>query len=164
MAEWDERWLDIREISLLTGIMRGRMELAVAKGCDAVEPDNVDGFDNGGETGLDLSYNDQIDYNRWLADQAHGLGISIGLKNDVSQLADLVDYFDWALNEECFEYKECGEYTDTFIKQDKAVFGVEYKDDVSSFCPTANAMQLSWLKKNLNLDAERYGCEDYPSN
>ena len=42
MADWDERWLDIREIGLLTPIMRARLQLAKEKGCDAVEPDNMD--------------------------------------------------------------------------------------------------------------------------
>jgi hypothetical protein len=44
MDDWDERWLDIRRIDLLEPIMRGRLELAVSKGCDAVEPDNVDAY------------------------------------------------------------------------------------------------------------------------
>lgn len=37
------------------------MTLAAEKGCDAVEPDNVDGFTN--KTGFSLSEADQIGFN-----------------------------------------------------------------------------------------------------
>lgn len=161
MADWDERWLDIREIDLLAPIMRGRLQLAKDNGCDAVEPDNMDAYTNRVETKIDLTANDQLVYNKWLANEAHSLGLSIGLKNDVDQLEDLVDHFDWALNEECFSYDECQGYVDHFVAQDKAVFGVEYSGSLQSFCPFANGNGLSWLKKRLSLEAWRKGCEDY---
>lgn len=160
MAEWDERWLDIRRIDLLGPIMRDRLDLAVAKGCDGVEPDNMDAYTNLSEVNLPLTYQDQITYNRWIAQEAHARGLSVGLKNDVDQLADLVDYFDWALNEQCFQYNECNNYS-IFTNAGKAVFGVEYQGSVANFCPQANAMQLFWLKKKLSLDAWRVGCENY---
>lgn len=119
----EERWLDIREFDLLEGIMRGRFELAIEKGCDAVEAGNVDGYSKPTETLLELTYDDQLTYNRWLARMAHEYGLSIGLKNDLEQLEDLVDYFDWAVNERCIEYGECGGYANTFLLRDKAVFG-----------------------------------------
>lgn len=159
MQGWDERWLDIREVDLLRPIMKSRMELAISKGCDGVEPDNVDAYINGDETNVPLTYNDQLVYNRMLADLAHDLGISIGLKNDVDQLDDLVDHFDWALNEQCFEYNECGGY-EVFVERGKAVFGVEYEGSASIFCPVAKSMQLSWLKKKLDLNVWREGCEN----
>ena len=160
MAEWDERWLDIRRIDLLGPIMRSRLDLAVTKGCDAVEPDNMDAYTNLSEVDLPLTYQDQINYNRWIAQEAHARGLSVGLKNDVDQLADLVDYFDWALNEQCFQYNECSNYS-IFTNAGKAVFGVEYQGSAANFCPQANAMQLFWLKKKLSLNAWRVGCEDY---
>jgi hypothetical protein len=88
--------------------MGARMDLAKQKGCDGVEPDNIDGYtvDNKGG-GFKLTYNDQITYNMWLAKEAHLRDLSIGLKNDVDQVKDLVNYFDWALNEECWQYNEC---------------------------------------------------------
>lgn len=160
MAEWDERWLDIRRIDLLTPIMTSRLDLAVTKGCDGVEPDNMDAYTNGSETQLSLTGADQIAYNRWIAQEAHARGLSVGLKNDVDQLADLVDDFDWALNEQCFQYNECAGYQ-VFINAGKAVFGVEYQDSAANFCPQANSQNLYWLKKNLALDSWRIGCEDY---
>ena len=160
MSDWDERWLDIRRIDLLTPIMQSRMALAKAKGCDAVEPDNMDAYTNGSETGIPLTAADQLAYNKWIAKQAHLVGLSVGLKNDVDQLDELVDHFDWALNEQCFQYNECEGYS-AFTSAGKAVFGVEYSGSSSNFCAKAKTMKLSWLKKKLSLDAWREGCEDY---
>jgi len=85
--------------------MADRMNLAKTKGCDGLEPDNVDGYEN--DSGFQLTGNNQIAYNTWLAQQAHARNLSIGLKNDIDQVKELVDHFDWALNEQCWEYNEC---------------------------------------------------------
>jgi hypothetical protein len=88
--------------------MELRLDLAVEKRCDGVEPDNVDAYD-GNDPGFPLTYEDQIDYNTFLAAEAHSRGLSVGLKNDLAQVEDLLDLFDWALNEECFQWDECGD-------------------------------------------------------
>jgi hypothetical protein len=150
-----EKWLDIRHLDVLMPIMRARMEQAAQKGCDGVDPDNVDGYSN--NTGFALSYNDQLTYNMALAEAAHSLGLAIGLKNDLDQIKDLVSYFDFAVNEECFQYGEC-DTLKPFIAARKAVFGIEYNLANSSFCPQANAMNFDFLKKNLSLDAWRESC------
>ncbi len=151
----DERWVDYRRIDLLGPILAARMDLAVDKGCDGIEPDNIDGYTN--NTGFALSAADQLAFNRWLAGQAHARGLSIGLKNDIDQVPDLVNLFDWALNEQCFQYDEC-DLLLPFIQAGKAVFGVEYSGDTADFCPRANAENFDWLKKNRNLDAWRQSC------
>jgi len=150
-----EKWLDIRQLDILSPIMTNRLELALEKGCDGVDPDNVHGYEN--DTGFPLSYDDQLTYNKWLAESAHVRGLAIGLKNDILQIDDLVSYFDWELNEECFQYNEC-EHLTPFIDADKPVFGIEYTGDPESFCPKANAANFDWLKKNLELDAWRIAC------
>ena len=40
-----ENWIDIRDLTV-RAIMTNRMDLALAKKCDGVEPDNVDGYTN----------------------------------------------------------------------------------------------------------------------
>lgn len=156
LAGWpDEKWLDIRKLDILGPILEARMDLAVTKLCDGIEPDNVDGYLN--DTGFPLSYQDQLAFNKWLTAQAHLRGLSIGLKNDLDQVDDLVTYFDWALNEECFAYNECDKLL-PFVQAGKAVFGVEYTGDLDVFCPAANAMNFDWLKKNIDLDAWRESC------
>ncbi len=159
MEGWEgERWIDIRQISLLEPVLTKRLKLAVEKGCDAIEPDNIDGYTN--ETGFPLSYQDQLRFNRWIALECHRLGLSVGLKNNLKQVNDLVDHFDWALDESCFQYGECPLLL-PFVKAGKAVFGVEYQGEPQEFCPRANAMGFSWMKKHLDLDAWRYACWEH---
>lgn len=156
LAGWPgERWLDIRQIGQLEGVMTSRLDMAVRKGCDGVEPDNVDGYLN--DSGFPISYSDQLTYNTWLAGEAHARGLSVGLKNDLDQVYDLMPYFDWALNEECFTYQEC-EMLSPFVAAGKAVFGVEYSLDPADFCPQANAMDFDFMAKKLELDAWRIAC------
>lgn len=161
LPDWpDERWLDIRDLQTLKPIMEARLDLAVEKGCDGVEPDLVDAYAN--DSGFALSAADQLRYNRWLAEAAHARGLSVGLKNDLGQVAQLVDLFDWALNEQCFQYDEC-ELLLPFVERDKAVFGVEYTDqanalDPADYCPRANAMGFSWLVKTFDLGADGQAC------
>lgn len=150
-----ERWLDIRRLDLLGPIMAARMDLAVQKGCDGVEPDNVDGYAN--ESGFPLTAEDQLTYNIWLSAEAHQRGLSIGLKNDLDQIPQLLPYFDWALNEQCFQYDEC-ELLLPFVDAGKAVFGVEYEGETADFCPQANAYNFDWLLKDINLGPERFSC------
>ncbi len=150
-----EKWVDIRRIDVLGAILTDRLDMAVAKKCDGVEPDNVDGYTN--DTGFPLTANDQVVFNRWLADQAHERGLSIGLKNDLDQIPALVSDFDWALNEQCFQYDECDALL-PFVQTGKAVFGVEYTGDTSDFCPKANAKNFDWLKKKTDLNSWRIPC------
>lgn len=150
-----EKWLDIRRLDVLGPIMEARMDMCAAKGFDAVEPDNIDGYTN--NTGFALTAADQLVYNRWLAEAAHARGLSIGLKNDLDQVDDLVDVFDFAVNEECFEWDECANLT-PFVNQGKAVFHVEYEHDTNDFCPHTTSLGFSSLLKNWDLDAWYLDC------
>ncbi len=153
-----EKWLDIRRIDLLGPIMRQRLDMCRTKGFDAIEPDNIDGYTN--DTGFPLSYSDQLAYNRWLANEAHARGLSIGLKNDGDQVADLLSYFDWALTEDCFDQGWCSQLT-PFVAAGKAVFAAEYTDTgmtTGQFCPQANALNFNAILKHRELDAWRQTC------
>jgi hypothetical protein len=68
-----------------------------SKGFLAVDPDNVDGYSNVNGKGLTAA--DQLDFNRFLAGEAHKQGVAVGLKNDNDQIAQLVDVFDFFVNE-----------------------------------------------------------------
>jgi len=120
---WEgERWLDVRN-DKLNSVMKRRMDLAKAKGCDGVDPDNVDGYTN--DTGFDLKYKDQLKYAIFLANEAHKRGLSIGLKNNLDQITELVNHYDFAVNEQCNQYREC-DMLSPFIKHSKPVFNIEY--------------------------------------
>lgn len=158
LEDWaGERWVDIRRLDILGPILAARMDLAVKRGCDAVDPDNVEAWDSGEPSGFPLTYNDQIRFNTWLADQAHARGLAIGLKNDLSQIDALLPYFDFAVNEQCFQYKEC-DMVQPFVTAGKAVFAIEYRGDMDNLCPKAKARGFSLLKKRLELGAWRQDC------
>ena len=152
----DERWLDVTNATVRS-IMQARLDFAVQQGCDGVEPDNVDGYDN--DSGFGFGASDQLDYNRFIAQEAHTRGLSVGLKNDLAQVDQLVGDFDWALNEECFQWDECGDLL-PFIQAGKAVFHVEYggANLANTVCPVTEPMGFSTLIKNLDLDAWRVAC------
>ena len=150
-----ERWLDIRQRDVLRPIMAARFDLCQRKGFDGVEADLVDGYAN--DSGFPLTAHDQIAYNRLLADLAHRRGLSIGLKNDLGQVPDLLDDFDFAVNEQCVQYAECDRLL-PFIRAGKAVFHVEYHTPNARFCPQSTALGFSSMRKNRNLDAARWPC------
>lgn len=151
-----ERWLDVRAPALRP-IMLARFDLAVSKGCDAVDPDNVDGYRNA--SGFPLTGAHQLAYNRFLAVEAHRRGLAIGLKNDLDQIPSLVGLYDFAVNEECFLYDECDRLK-PFIDAGKPVFQIEYGAAglATRICPRANALEFETLIKDLNLGPRRTAC------
>ncbi len=154
-----ERWLDIRSPNV-QHIMTQRLDLAAAKGCDAVEPDNVQGYLE--ETGFDISGEDQLAYNRFIANQARLRGLGVALKNSLEQVEALVDYFDFSINEQCFQYNECDQLM-PFIEAGKPVLHAEYpahNDDLSlddeasiaRLCSESERLRFSTLILPVNLD------------
>ena len=143
---WDEQWLDIRQPGLRTEMTK-RLDLAQSIGCDAVEPDNIDGYDNN----TPLTKGDTVDYLRFLSDEAHKRGLAIAHKNSAATVRDLVDYFDFAIVEECNEFNECDAF-DPFIAQNKAVFAIEYNG-----CPGGQS-SFSFVSGNYDLSSETQLC------
>jgi endo-alpha-1,4-polygalactosaminidase (GH114 family) len=153
-----ERWLDIRRLDLLGPLMAARLDLCRAKGFDAVEPDNIDGYQN--DTGFALTAADQLTYNRWLAQEAHRRGLSIGLKNDPDQAQALVMDFDWALTEDCLADGWCDEML-VFPVANKPVFLVEYTDtgiSIDELCDQTLRSGFNPILKERELTAWRERC------
>ncbi|MFI5767318.1 endo alpha-1,4 polygalactosaminidase [Streptomyces sp. NPDC051658] len=155
---WEgEYWLDIRRTDVLEPLMERRIEMCAEKGFDAVEPDNMDGYRN--RTGFPLTAADQLRYNRLIARIAHRHGLAVGLKNDLGQIPELEPDFDFAVNEQCAQYEECGKLT-PFVKAGKAVFHVEYELPVSRFCAGSRRLGLSSLLKKYELGVWRQECPE----
>lgn len=153
-----ERWLDVRQIERLAPILKARLELCRDKGFDAVEPDNIDGYQ--ANTGFPLTADDQRAFNRWLAEQSHALGLSIGLKNDPDQAAELVADFDWALTEDCYDQGWCSAMQ-PFLEAGKAVFVAEYTDtgvDFGDACRELLPAGFSPILKDRDLTPWRETC------
>ena len=106
------------------------------------------------DTGFAITDDDMAAFNLALVDEAHARGLAVGLKNDIEQFAAIAAAYDFAVNEECVQFNECGEYTDSFIGRDKAVFHIEYvpANQVDEVCAVSEPLGLSTLVKNLLLD------------
>jgi hypothetical protein len=159
-----ERWVDVRSQNVRR-IMAARLDYAASRGCDGVEPDNMDGYAN--KNGLGLTAADQLDYNRFLAAEAHRRGLGVGLKNDLDQVRALVDSFDFAVNEQCAQYRECG-MLKPFSDAGKPVFNAEYQGKYrnntngarDTLCAASRAANIRTLVLPLKLnDAFRYSCD-----
>lgn len=156
LDDWPgERWVDIRRTDVLLPLLAARMDVCAEKGFDAVEADNVDGYDN--DTGFDLTADDQLAFNTAVAGLAHDRGLSIGLKNDVEQVAALEPVFDFAINEECAAYDECAAYR-AFTQAGKAVLHVEYSAVDRDVCALTSSLGLSTIFKDVELGPRLERC------
>ncbi|HVS98922.1 MAG TPA: endo alpha-1,4 polygalactosaminidase [Solirubrobacterales bacterium] len=144
----EERWLDIAHFGRFAPIIERRIEMCARKRFDAVEPDNIAGWEN--KTGFPLSRAEQLRYDRWIAAQVHRRGMAVALKNDPRQARQLVRDFDFAIVEECFQYDECGFYR-PFVAAGKAVFEAEYELPTSRFCARAEALDFAAIRKDVEL-------------
>jgi hypothetical protein len=158
-AGWPgEKWLDIRRIDLLAPVMLARLDNCASKGFDGVEPDNIEIYTN--DTGFPLTYEDQLRYAIWLAEEAHARGLAIGLKNAADQVDELVDLYDFAITEDAFHYGWAVEMA-PFIAAGKAIFAAEYTDlpgDFEVFCRQSHPLGFSTILKHRDLDAWLHTC------
>jgi hypothetical protein len=151
----DERWLDIRRIDRLAAPLLARFDRCRDAGFDAVEADNVDAYTN--DSGFDLSGTDQLRFNRWIARSVHARGMAVALKNDLDQVHELVDDFDFAVNEQCVEYDECTALL-PFVRAGKAVLHAEYTVSTQQMCDATEPLGFSSIRKHQRLDAYRESC------
>lgn len=153
----DEYFLDITEVfkpnSILAKILKNRLAMCKQKGFDAVDPDNMQNYEN---TRGFITLQQQLDFNTWLADQAHAIGLAIIQKNGPdlihlknSQGEKILDKFDGILNESCALYDECSPL-EAYATQNKLVMTVEYTSN-SFQCQLARRYQLNMIWRDLNL-------------
>lgn len=151
----DERWLDILQVHVLRPLMADRVADCAADGFDAVEFDNVDGVGN--DTGFPLTSDDQLAYNRMLADLAHDAGMAAVLKNDLGQAAALEPDFEVLLLEQCVEFDECAAAR-PFLDAGKLVLDAEYAVGVDEACAVTQPLGISLVVKAIELDAPVQTC------
>lgn len=149
----NERWLDVAHFHRFERPLKQRFDMCARKGFDAVEPDNIAGWERENHTGFKITRADQLRFNRWVARQVHARGMSVALKNDGRQAKELSPDFDFAIVEQCFQYHECGYYENTFVKEGKAVFEAEYERKPQEYCETARAIDFSSIRKSYELFA-----------
>ncbi|KAJ3023684.1 UNVERIFIED_CONTAM: hypothetical protein HDU68_008506 [Siphonaria sp. JEL0065] len=178
----NELWINPTDPTVLSIFKNTILPFAKAQGCDMVEPDNVQGFERDsyctgfeattgsncnsctqGSTSnsfyvdqkCDADYNAWLDFNKFLANEAHALGMGIALKNNHLQAPELVNYHDFVLAEQCTSYgstfkngttigesyfgantKDCIGYM-PFLLAGKAVALTEYSGSIATVCANA---------------------------
>ncbi|HEX2734804.1 MAG TPA: endo alpha-1,4 polygalactosaminidase [Polyangiaceae bacterium] len=148
-----EKYVDIRAPEL-RALMQARFDICKASGFDAIEPDNMDVFELGSDSGFQLTRQDGIEYAHWLASEAHGRGLGIGQKNAASITEEIVAEYDWALTESCYSDDDwCGDVAD-YVAQQKPVFMCEYEADTfPDACSEWQEQGFSPILKGMDLDA-----------
>lgn len=156
-----ERWLDVRSENVKT-IMESRLALAQMKGCDGVEPDNIDSQTQ--DTCFAVSANEQLAFNRYVANSARSKGLSVALKNNPGQVPELLAYYDFAVTEQCYFYNECSSYF-PFNSSGKPIFNAEYdlayrsSPAQSAVCAYSNTNNIKTIIFDLGLDdSYRFQC------
>jgi endo-alpha-1,4-polygalactosaminidase (GH114 family) len=151
-----ENWLDISQLSVLEPIMTARFEMCAQKGFDAVEPDNIDGYEN--DSGFSLTAAQQLSYDRWVAQEVHALGMAVFQKNDPDQATELQPSFDGELDEECNKYSECDAFA-PYVAAGKPVLNAEYTQDgetTSAFCAADESHGIMGALYSIDLDGSSY--------
>jgi len=151
LDDWQgERWLDVRRVDALRPILADRFDMCAGKGFTGVEANDVDGYTQ--DTVSDLTDEDQLRFNRMIAELAHERSLTVGLKNDLDQVDDLVDTFDFAVNESCVQYRECAALQ-PFTAQGKPVLHIEYEMSTAEFCPVTALLGFRSIRKPVVLTA-----------
>jgi hypothetical protein len=154
------RWVDTRSWNI-RNIMKARLDLAVAKGCDGIDPDNTDGYEH--DTGFPLTKDTALDYVRFLATEAHARNLSIGLRNSPGLVNDTVDIMQWQMNENCELFESCAAYR-PYLDANKPVFHIVYpaaevgRAMKVRYCNTADTQGFSTILKNVMLDSWLDAC------
>lgn len=159
LPDWpDERYLDIRDLETLGPLWAARLDTCAAKGFDAVDPDNIDSFEN--DSGFPLTRDDAVAMMMWLADAAHERGLGIGQKNTPSLTPELVGILDFAVTEQCLTQGWCGDMA-PYVEAGKPVLAIEYVEEgatLEALCLPAEATGLSLLVSTLDLVGDGARC------
>lgn len=158
-GDWpDEKFLDIRRRDILVPLMRARFQHCADLGFKAIDPDNVDAYQN--DSGFPLTAADTLAYMRALADEAHALGLMIGQKNVPDLTPQLVGTFDFAVVESCHKQGWCDRML-PYAAAGKPVFAIEYKDQNPRFkdaCTWGKANGVDFILKKRALNSWLKAC------
>jgi hypothetical protein len=151
-----ESWLDVRD-GAVREVMEARIELARAKGCDAIQPANLalSAFDSG----FAIGESETIAYAEFLANAAHTRGMQVAWSDEPGLLSGIEQLFDWGIAIQCIEFDSCAPWLG-FADAGKPVFMVEIGDeaDIDRLCPAAASLGFPLVIKDSNYTAFRVGC------
>lgn len=80
-------------------------------------------------------------YTQWLFAEVHAHGMAAGIKNSQELFPTLENVADFAINEQCMDFNECGLYK-PFTTTNRVVFNVEYNNHGGKVCFEASEYHL----------------------
>jgi Glycoside-hydrolase family GH114 len=159
-----ERWIDLGS-SIVRDAMLVRLDQAVALGCDAVEPGDIDGYL--ADSGLPLTREGTVEFVAWLADGAHARGLAIALHDGNELAADLEPAVDLAMDYGCMAAGTCAQLG-VFGSAGKLVLHAEIvpaemvaeiEPLAAELCPQSDMLALVTIFKKPDLNAWRHPCD-----
>jgi hypothetical protein len=102
-----ERWVDFRQLDALKPMIDARLAMCAKKGFDAVELDDIDGFDPPSKTGFHLTPGDAQNLLAYAFNRMHRLGMTGLWKNSPLLTWWSRGYADGAIVEECYIGRAC---------------------------------------------------------
>lgn len=157
------RWLNIND-GTVQQLMRKRVDLAVNKDCDAIDPAFIDAYQWPVEgTGFSITEDDAVAYVKMLAEHAHSRNLAFGLRRAPEIAARSMEDVDFSVCESCSKTKDCEAYQN-FLDAGKPVFHVEYanettsvleetsKEELESMCNVDGSKGFSTIVKRHNQD------------
>jgi hypothetical protein len=103
--------------------MERRVDLCRDRGFDGVLFGGLDGYAR--NSGFDLTAEQQLTFNRWLAEAAHARGLAAGIINDLDQAVELTNAFDFLVADTCIDQSDCAA-VQPFLAANKPVFLLDY--------------------------------------
>ncbi|KAH9880684.1 hypothetical protein IAQ61_000978 [Plenodomus lingam] len=152
-----EKWLRLGSDNVRR-IMKERVDLARSKGCDAVDPDNVDGYQN--DNGLSLTQQDSISYMAYLSSITAPLNLTLGLKNAGDIISAVLPIVQFSVNEQCLQYKECNKFQ-AFIAADKPVFHIEYPDGAGEGESATRGLSQNTMRSHCSSNGDAEGSQGF---
>jgi hypothetical protein len=150
----NEAWLDVRAASVRQ-LMVGRLTQAEEKGFDGVLLVSLDAYL--ADSGHPLTAATQLEYNRWLAQEATKRRLLPGISSDWAHAAELAEHYAFAVHLGCVEDQRCGELT-PYRQRGKPVFDLETSGEVAQVCAEAARLSLSVTLKRSGFDAWFHAC------
>jgi hypothetical protein len=159
-----ERWIDLGS-AIVRDAMLGRLDQAVALGCDAVEPGDIDGYL--ADSGVPLTREGTVEFVAWLAEEAHARGLAIALHDGNELAADLEPAVDLAMDYGCLAAGTC-EQLAVFGAAGKLVLHAELvpadmvaeiEPLAAELCVDSEALALVTIFKKPDLNAWRHPCD-----
>ncbi|MEU9228898.1 endo alpha-1,4 polygalactosaminidase [Streptomyces massasporeus] len=149
--DWGEVLLDTstaNKRTRLAKIVGGWIDGCAKRGFQAVEPDNLDSFERSGKR---LTAQHNAAFAKLLAQRAHAAGLAIGQKNTTDLLPERKKIgFDFAVAEECGQYKECGDYATAYANR---VYAIEYTNSGYDRACKGWGGKLSIVQRDLDVSA-----------